>query len=331
MLMMHSNNREEIKEAYRGRHRRARRPEGHHHGRHAVRSAEAGRPGAHGVPRAGHRDRGGAEDEGRPGEDVGRVCSVWRRGPVLPRGETDEESGQTIIKGMGELHLDILVDRMKREFKVEANIGAPQVAYRETIGHAASIDYTHKKQSGGRASSPASSWCSSRRSRARLRVRKQDRRRLVPKEYIPGVEKGLKSAKDNGRDRRLPGDRLQGGPDRRRLHDVDSSVLAFEIAARGGVPRRLAKGRPVLLEPIMKVEVVTPEEYMGDIIGDLNSAAARSRAWTAAATPRWRSTPSCRWPTCSATSTRCAMSQGRAQFTMQFDHYDEVPQNMPTR
>src|SRR3546814_571531 len=188
------------------------------------------------------------------------------------RVSSDNESGQTVIKGMGELHLEIIVDRMRREFKVEANVGAPQVAYRESITRRAEIDYTHKKQTGG----------SGQFARIKLAFEPLERGEgfvfenlvvggSVPREYVPGVEKGLKSAKDNGIMAGFPmidfkATLLDGA-----YHDVDSSVLAFEIAARAAFKEGMAKAGPQLLEPIMKVEVVTPDEYMGDIIGDLNS------------------------------------------------------------
>ncbi|MDY6860123.1 MAG: elongation factor G, partial [Pseudomonadota bacterium] len=188
------------------------------------------------------------------------------------RVETDLESGQTIMKGMGELHLDILVDRLKREFKVEANIGAPQVAYRETIGHEAEIDYTHKKQSGG----------SGQFARVKMVISPTEPGEgysfeskivggNVPKEYIPGVEKGIKSVMDSGPLAGFPVIDFKVALIDGAYHDVDSSVLAFEIAARAAMREGLKKAGAKLLEPIMKVEVVTPEEYTGGIIGDLTS------------------------------------------------------------
>merc|ERR1711916_141721 len=188
------------------------------------------------------------------------------------RVETDIESGQTIMKGMGELHLDVLVDRLKREFKVEANIGALKVAYREAIGKPAEIDYTHKKQSGGSGQF------------ARIKVQFEpgepgtgfvfDSKVVggsVPKEYIPGVEKGLESAMGNGLLAGYPVSDLKATLIDGAYHDVDSSVLAFEIAARAAFRELKSEGAPRIMEPVMKVEVVTPEDYMGDIIGDLNS------------------------------------------------------------
>uniref|UniRef100_UPI0032B17371 elongation factor G n=1 Tax=uncultured Candidatus Puniceispirillum sp. TaxID=1985115 RepID=UPI0032B17371 len=184
---------------------------------------------------------------------------------------SDNESGQTIMRGMGELHLDILVDRLKREFKVEANIGAPQVAYRETITREIEVDYTHKKQSGG----------SGQFARIKLRFAPLADGGFefsnsvvggsVPREFIPGVEKGLKQAKETGVIAGFPVIDFKVELVDGASHDVDSSVLAFEIAARAAFREAMDKAAPRLLEPVMKVEVLTPEDYVGDIIGDLNS------------------------------------------------------------
>ncbi|MTI09232.1 elongation factor G [Curvivirga aplysinae] len=243
------------------------------------------------------------------------------------RVKSDDESGQTILAGMGELHLDILVDRLKREFKVEANIGQPQVAYRETISKPARVDYTHKKQSGG----------SGQYARIILEFTPNEPGEgygftseivggSVPKEYIPGVEKGLESQMDNGILAGFPvidfSVKLVDGA----YHDVDSSVMAFEIAARAAFREAMNEAGAKLLEPIMAVEVVTPEEYMGDIIGDLNSRRGQVSSMDQRGPARvvnamvplanmfgyvnsLRSQPRC-----------------RAQFTMQFDHYQQVPQ-----
>ena len=245
------------------------------------------------------------------------------------RVETDFESGQTIMKGMGELHLDILVDRMKREFKVEANIGAPQVAYRETIGHAVEHTYTHKKQSGG----------SGQFGEVKLNIMPTAPGEgysfeskivggAVPKEYIPGVEKGIKSVMDSGPLAGFPVidfkvELLDG-----KFHDVDSSVLAFEIAARMCMREGMRKAGAKLLEPIMKVEVVTPEEYTGGIIGDLTSR----RGMVQGQDTRGNAIAiDCFVPLANMfgyINTLRSMSSGRANFTMQFDHYEPVPQNI---
>ena len=242
---------------------------------------------------------------------------------------SDYESGQTIIKGMGELHLDIIVDRMKREFKVEANIGAPQVAYRETITRVAEVDYTHKKQSGGSGQF------------ARIKmvfepiVKGVDEGFSfvsevvggnVPREYIPGVEKGIRSAMDSGILAGFPvidfKVRLIDGA----YHDVDSSVMAFEIAARAAFREGMEKGKPALLEPIMNVEVVTPEEYMGDVIGDLNSRRGQITSMDDRGNARVINGLVPLANMFGYINTLRSMSQGRAQYTMQFDHYEQVPQ-----
>ncbi len=243
------------------------------------------------------------------------------------RVKSDEESGQTIISGMGELHLDILVDRMRREFNVEANIGAPQVAYRETITREAEIDYTHKKQSGGSGQF------------ARVKIvfapNEEGEEFLfeskivggnVPKEYIPGVEKGIQSVMDNGPVAGFPmlgvkATLLDGA-----YHDVDSSVLAFEIAARAAFREGAQKAGAKLLEPIMKVEVVTPEDYMGDVIGDLSS---RRGQVSGTETRGIDTVVSAMVPLANMfkyVDSLRSMSQGRAQYTMTFDHYEQVPQ-----
>ncbi|WP_223477867.1 elongation factor G [Oricola indica] len=243
------------------------------------------------------------------------------------RVRSDEESGQTIISGMGELHLDILVDRMKREFKVEANIGAPQVAYRETITRAADIDYTHKKQSGG----------SGQFARVKITFEPNPEGEdfvfestvvggNVPKEYIPGVEKGIQSVMDSGPLAGFPMLGVKATLTDGAYHDVDSSVLAFEIAARAAFREGAQKAGAQLLEPVMKVEVVTPEDYMGDIIGDLNSrrgqiAGTESRNIDQVITAMVPLANMFGY-----VNTLRSMSQGRAQYTMIFDHYEAVPQ-----
>ena len=245
------------------------------------------------------------------------------------RVETDLESGQTIMKGMGELHLDILVDRLRREFKVEANIGAPQVAYRETISHEAEVDYTHKKQSGG----------SGQFARVKMVITPTVAGEgysfeskivggSVPKEYIPGVEKGIKSVMDSGPLAGFPVIDFKVQLIDGAYHDVDSSVLAFEIAARAGMREGLKKAGAKLLEPVMKVEVVTPEEYTGGIIGDLTS---RRGQVTGQDTRGNAVAINAFVPLANMfgyINTLRSMSSGRAQFTMQFDHYDPVPQNI---
>ncbi|MDX5594548.1 elongation factor G [Pseudovibrio sp. SPO723] len=243
------------------------------------------------------------------------------------RVKTDEESGQTIIAGMGELHLDILVDRMKREFKVEANIGAPQVAYRETITKVADVDYTHKKQSGG----------SGQFARVKLTIEPNEVGAgfefantvvggNVPKEYIPGVEKGVESVMSSGPLAGFPMVDIKVTLTDGAYHDVDSSVMAFEIAGRAGFREAITKAGAKLMEPIMKVEVVTPEDYMGDVIGDLNSrrgqiAGTENRGVVTVITAMVPLANMFGY-----VNNLRSMSQGRAQYSMVFDHYDLVPQ-----
>jgi elongation factor G len=245
------------------------------------------------------------------------------------RVETDHESGQTIMKGMGELHLDILVDRMRREFKVEANIGAPQVAYRETISREHEIDYTHKKQTGG----------TGQFARVKLVITPVEPGvgysfeakvvgGSVPKEYIPGVEKGIKSVMDSGPLAGFPVIDFKVTLIDGAYHDVDSSVLAFEIAARAAMRDGLKKAGAKLLEPIMKVEVVTPDIYTGGIIGDLTS---RRGMITGQDTRGNANIITAMVPLANMfgyINNLRSMSSGRANFSMSFDHYDAVPQNI---
>jgi len=243
------------------------------------------------------------------------------------RVSTDAESGQTVIKGMGELHLDIIVDRMKREFKVDANVGAPQVAYRETITRANEIDYTHKKQTGGSGQF------------ARLKVVFEPLEPgegfvfenaitggAIPREFIPGVEKGLESAMETGVMAGFPMIDFKATLTDGASHDVDSSVLAFEIAARAAFREGIPKSGPVLLEPMMKVEVVTPEEYMGDIIGDLNSRRGSVQGMDSRGNAQVINAMVPLANMFGYVNNLRSMSQGRAQYTMFFDHYEKVPQ-----
>ncbi|MBT3656443.1 elongation factor G [Alphaproteobacteria bacterium] len=239
---------------------------------------------------------------------------------------SDNESGQTIMRGMGELHLDILVDRLKREFKVEANIGAPQVAYRETITREIEVDYTHKKQSGG----------SGQFARIKLRFAPFADGGFefsnsvvggsVPREFIPGVEKGLKQAKETGVIAGFPVIDFKVELVDGASHDVDSSVLAFEIAARAAFREAMDKAAPRLLEPVMKVEVLTPEDYVGDIIGDLNSRRGQVGGMDQRGNARAIDAMVPLANMFGYINTLRSMSQGRAQYSMQFDHYEQVPQ-----
>ncbi len=240
---------------------------------------------------------------------------------------TDAETAQTLIKGMGELHLEIIVDRLRREFKVDANVGAPQVAYRETITGNADVDYTHKKQTGG----------SGQFARIKLTFEPGERGSgfvfeskivggNVPKEYIPGVEKGLKSAMETGVMAGFPMVDMMVTLYDGAYHDVDSSVMAFEIASRAAFREGAGKAKPVLLEPVMAVEVVTPEEYMGDIIGDLNSRRGNISGMEPRANAQVINAMVPLATMFGYVNTLRSLSQGRAQFTMTFDHYEPVPQ-----
>lgn len=240
---------------------------------------------------------------------------------------TDHESGQTILKGMGELHLDIKIDILKRTYKVEANIGAPQVAYRETISRKAEIDYTHKKQTGG----------TGQFARVKLVFEPGEVGTgfvfesgivggAVPKEYIPGVEKGLTSAKENGLLAGFPVIDFKATLVDGAFHDVDSSVLAFEIASRAAFKELREKGGAKLLEPIMGVEVVTPEEYLGSVIGDLNGRRGQIQGQDVRGNAIVINAFVPLANMFGYVNNLRGMSQGRAQFTMQFDHYEAVPQ-----
>ncbi|MDQ2706064.1 MAG: elongation factor G, partial [Pseudomonadota bacterium] len=242
------------------------------------------------------------------------------------RVKTDEESGQTIISGMGELHLDILVDRMKREFKVEANIGAPQVAYREAITRRVEHDYTHKKQSGG----------SGQFARIKFVIEPNEAGKgfefesaivggNVPKEYVPGVQKGVASVMGSGPIIGFPIVDVKFILTDGAYHDVDSSVLAFEIAGRAGFREAIEKAAPQILEPIMRVEVLTPEDYVGDVIGDLNSRRGQIRGTEARGIAQVIDAMVPLANMFGYVNSLRSMSQGRAQYTMTFDHYEQVP------
>jgi elongation factor G len=245
------------------------------------------------------------------------------------RVKTDEESGQTIIAGMGELHLDIIVDRMRREFKVEANVGEPQVAYRETITREHTEDYTHKKQSGGSGQF------------ARVKITfgpnpegedfKFESKIVggsVPKEYIPGVQKGIESVLSSGPLAGFPMLGVMATLIDGAYHDVDSSVLAFEIASRACFREAAKKAGAQLLEPIMKVEVVTPEDYVGDCIGDLNARRGQIQGQEARGVSVVINAHVPLANMFKYVDKLRSMSQGRAQYSMVFDHYAPVPANV---
>ena len=245
------------------------------------------------------------------------------------RVSTDHESGQTIIKGMGELHLEILVDRMKREFKVEANVGAPQVAYREYLKKAVDIDYTHKKQSGG----------TGQFGRVKVKVTPGERGSgitfkdeikggNIPKEYLPAIEKGFRETAASGSLVGFPIIDFEIVLYDGAYHDVDSSALAFEICARGAMREVAQKSGITLLEPVMKVEVVTPEDYLGDVIGDMNSRRGQIQGTDSRGNAQ---TVEAMVPLANMfgyVNQLRSFTQGRAQYSMQFSHYDEVPQNV---
>ena len=242
------------------------------------------------------------------------------------RVETDIESGQTIMKGMGELHLDILVDRLKREFKVEANIGAPQIAYRETIGHEVEHTYTHKKQSGGSGQfAEVKMIISPTEPGEGYSFESRIVGGAVPKDYIPGVEKGINSVMDSGPLAGFPVIDFKVALIDGKFHDVDSSVLAFEIAARMGMREGMRKAGAKLLEPIMKVEVVTPEDYTGGIIGDLTSRRGQVQGQDTRGNAIAIDAQVPLANMFGYINTLRSMSSGRANFTMQFSHYEPVP------
>merc|ERR1711997_275049 len=236
----------------------------------------------------------------------------------------DEETGQTVIEGMGELHLEIIVDRMKREFNVEANVGSPSVSYREAITQTAEIDYTHKKQSGGSVQYARVKIIfepkefSDEEGSMDFEFASDIKGGSVPREYIPGVQKGIESVLGNGVVAGYPVLGMKATLVDGAYHDVDSSVMAFEIAGRAATREGLRKARPRLMEPLMKVDITTPEEYMGDILGDLGE---RGNVKTISA----------QVPLANMfqyVSTLRSMSKGRANYSMKLSNYDFVPPNV---
>ncbi|MEO7820686.1 MAG: elongation factor G, partial [Sphingomicrobium sp.] len=262
-------------------------------------------------------------------EKMGIALNRLAREDPSFRVTSDHESGQTIIKGMGELHLEILVDRMKREFKVEANVGAPQVAYREYLAKPVDLTYTHKKQSGG----------SGQFAEIKISVIPGERGSgfvfsdnikggNVPKEYIPSVEKGMRETAETGSLIGFPIIDFEVKLTDGKYHDVDSSALAFEICARGAMREAAQKAGIKLLEPIMKVEIVTPEDYLGDVIGDLNSRRGQIQGTDTRGNAQ---TVEAMVPLANMfgyVNQLRSFTQGRAQYSMQFSHYDEVPANV---
>jgi len=245
------------------------------------------------------------------------------------RVNTDPESGQTIIRGMGELHLDIKVDILRRTYKVDANIGAPQVAYREKLTRPVTVDFQHKKQTGGTGQfAQIKIVCEPLPAGGGFIFENDVVGGAVPKEFIPGVEKGLESVLGAGLLAGFPVVDLKVTLIDGRYHDVDSSALAFEICARGALREALQKGGSVLLEPIMKVEVVTVAEYTGSVIGDLNSRRGHIQGQDVRGNANVINAMVPLANMFSYVNTLRSMSQGRATFTMQFDHYEQVPQNV---
>lgn len=266
-------------------------------------------------------------DQEKMGLALGRLAS---EDPSL-RIETDHESGQTVLAGMGELHLEIIVDRMRREFKVEANVGAPQVAYRETITQSYEVDYTHKKQSGGAGQF------------ARVKILFEPLEPgegfvfvtkvvggNVPKEYIPAVEKGIDQIRQSGIQAGYPAIDFKATLLDGAYHDVDSSALAFEIAAKAAFKEGMRKAKPVILEPVMKVEVITPDDFMGDVIGHLNSIRGQVQGMDARGNAQVINAKVPLATMFGYVNTLRSMTQGRAQYSMQFSHYEQVPSNVAT-
>ncbi|MCO5093479.1 elongation factor G [Bosea sp. (in: a-proteobacteria)] len=259
-------------------------------------------------------------------EKLGLALSKLANEDPSFRVSTDQESGQTILKGMGELHLDIKVDILRRTYKVDANIGAPQVAYRETLTKKAEVDYTHKKQTGG----------TGQFARVKIVVEPNEAGKgfefeskivggAVPKEYIPGVEKGLNSVIGSGVLAGFPVVDVKVTLIDGAFHEVDSSALAFEIASRAALREGLQKGGSVLLEPIMKVEVVTPEDYTGSVIGDLNSRRGQIQGQDMRGNAVVVNAMVPLANMFGYVNQLRSFSQGRANYTMQFDHYEQVP------
>jgi len=262
-------------------------------------------------------------------EKMGIALSKLAAEDPSMRVTSDQETGQTILKGMGELHLEIKVDILKRTYGVEANVGATQVAYRETITREADVDYVHKKQSGG----------SGQFARVCMKFRPTEAGQgyvfnnkivggSIPREFIPGVEKGLLGSKENGVLAGFPTIDFEVELYDGAYHDVDSSALAFEIAARAAFREGMAKAGPQLLEPVMKVEVVTPEDYMGDIIGDLNSRRGQMKSMEDRGNAKVITAMVPLSSMFGYINLLRSMSQGRASYSMVYDHYEPVPSHI---
>ena len=263
-----------------------------------------------------------AADQEKMSVAIGRLVA---EDPSL-RVSVDQESGQTVLAGMGELHLEVIVDRMKREFKVDANIGAPQVAYRETITSSYDVDYTHKKQTGG----------AGQFARVKMKFEPLEPGEgfqfesvvvggNVPKEYIPAVEKGIDDIRKSGIRAGYPAIDFKVTLMDGAYHDVDSSALAFELAAKSAYKEAMMSAKPVILEPMMKVEVITPEEFMGDVIGNINSIRGQVQGMELRGNAQVIDAVVPLATMFGYVNTLRSMTQGRAQYSMQFSHYDQVP------
>jgi elongation factor G len=262
-------------------------------------------------------------------EKMGIALSRLAREDPSFRVTTDHESGQTIIKGMGELHLEILVDRMKREFKVEANVGAPQVAYREYLAKPVDLTYTHKKQSGGSGQfgEVKVSLVPGERGSG-FQFIDEIKGGNIPREYIPSVEKGMRETAETGSLIGFPIVDFEVHLIDGKYHDVDSSALAFEITGRGAMREAARKAGIKILEPMMKVEVVSPEDYLGDVIGDINSRRGQIQGTDSRGNAQVVEAIVPLANMFGYVNQLRSFTQGRAQYTMQFSHYDEVPQNV---
>ncbi|CAN5136463.1 elongation factor G [soil metagenome] len=262
-------------------------------------------------------------------EKMGIALNRLAREDPSFRVSTDHESGQTILKGMGELHLEIMVDRMRREFKVEANVGAPQVAYRESLAKKVDVDYTHKKQSGGSGQFGRIKFTVEPGERGQGVIFKDEvKGGNIPKEYIPSVEKGIREIAATGSLIGFPIIDFTATLYDGAYHDVDSSALAFEITGRGGMREAAQKSGIKLLEPIMKVEVVTPEDYLGDVIGDMNSRRGQIQGTDSRGNAQVLEAMVPLANMFGYVNQLRSFTQGRAQYSMQFSHYEEVPANV---
>ena len=313
-----------------GRHRRGGRAQALHHRRHDLRPRRAGRAGADQLPDARDRGRGRAEDQGRPGQARRRASAKLADEDPTFVVRFDDETGQTVISGMGELHLDIIVDRLRREFNVDANVGKPQVAYRETIRKPVHKVDLHVRRARPAAAASTATSCSTSSRRAPAAATSSSTRSSggkIPREYIPSVDQGIQEAHGQRRPGRLP--------DGRRPRHADRRLLPRGRLLRDGVQDRRVDGAkegarkadPVLLEPVMEFEVTTPEEFLGDVMGDVTARRGRIENIDERGGPEDRPGRWCRWPSCSATRPTCGReTQGRAAHSpMQLHAYNEVP------